>query len=237
MAKKKTSVLLPGGIQGLVHDLQNGNNNFAPKVIPGDDTDADEPQNALEATEKSAKNDEGGNASQPSEHQPLNAPREHHEAAGEKPRRSADRRGEELDNQTDRVGEALVEPADVKTPVSGVQPAEGAGAPKYAENEAGRKASARPFRPQRDAVREYHIVKDNSSDSWQLFLDMASQYKNGSGKLATIYIDESLKNVLDRMKYAGPEKLSTSAILSSIVARFIYDHEDEIKRVLYSELM
>jgi len=66
---------------------------------------------------------------------------------------------------------------------------------------------------------------------------MATQYKNGGGKLATIYIDESLKNVLDRMKYAGQEKLSTSAILSSIVARFVYDHEDEIKKVLYSDLM
>ena len=86
-------------------------------------------------------------------------------------------------------------------------------------------------------MREYHIVKDNSADSWQLFLDMAAQYKNGGGKLATIYIDESLKNVLDRMKYAGHEKLSTSAILSSIVARFVYDHEDEIKKVLYSELI
>ena len=66
---------------------------------------------------------------------------------------------------------------------------------------------------------------------------MAADRKNGGGKLATIYIDESLKNVLDRMKYAGQEKLSTSAILSSIVARFVYDHEDEIKKVLYSDLM
>ena len=52
--------------------------------------------------------------------------------------------------------------------------------------------------------------------------------------MATIYIDETLKSVLDRMKYAGTEKLSTSAILSSIVARFVYDHEDEIRKVLFS---
>ena len=33
MAKKKTRVLLPGGIQGLVHDLQNGTSNFAPRPV------------------------------------------------------------------------------------------------------------------------------------------------------------------------------------------------------------
>ena len=63
---------------------------------------------------------------------------------------------------------------------------------------------------------------------------MAKQYKDGGGKLATIYIDSTLKTVLDRMKYAGPEKLPTSAILSSIVARFIYDHEDDIRKALFS---
>ena len=83
-------------------------------------------------------------------------------------------------------------------------------------------------------MKEYTIVKDDSRDSWDLFLDMAKQYKDGGGKLATIYIDESLKNVLDRMKYCGPEKLSTSAILSSIVARFIFDHEEDIKTVMFS---
>ena len=63
---------------------------------------------------------------------------------------------------------------------------------------------------------------------------MAQQYKTGGGRLATIYIDESLKSVLDRLKYAGSEKFPTSAILSSIVARFIYDHEEEIRKELYS---
>ena len=89
-------------------------------------------------------------------------------------------------------------------------------------------------RPKENTMKEYTIVKDDSRDSWDLFLDMAKQYKDGGGKLATIYIDESLKNVLDRMKYCGPEKLSTSAILSSIVARFIFDHEEDIKKVMFS---
>ena len=47
MAKKKTSVLLPGGIQGLVHDLQNGKNNFAPKVIETTVSDDDDAPEAL----------------------------------------------------------------------------------------------------------------------------------------------------------------------------------------------
>lgn len=89
-------------------------------------------------------------------------------------------------------------------------------------------------RPKENTMKSYTIVKDDSRDSWELFLDMAKQYKDGGGKLATIYIDGQLKNLLDRMKYVGPEKLTTSAILSSIVARFIYDHEDEIRKVLFS---
>lgn len=89
-------------------------------------------------------------------------------------------------------------------------------------------------RPKENTMKEYHIVRDDSQDSWDFFLDMALQYKTGGGKLATIYIDESLKSVLDRLKYAGTEKLSTSAILSSIVARFIFDHEEEIKKILYN---
>ena len=78
-----------------------------------------------------------------------------------------------------------------------------------------------------------YIVKDNTDDSWKLFLDMAEKYKKAGGKLATIYIDPELKNVLDRLKYAGDERLPTAAILSSIVARFIYDHEDQIRKIIF----
>ena len=227
MAKKKTSVLLPGGIQGLVHDLQNGKNNFAPKVIEttvSDDDDAPEALNEEENPTKSDKDDKNVNSSDTqrvSQHSQASV------AEVGKPQEYVVEGGEWSDNQSDRVGEPdiLAEPTD------------GAVAPKYAENNEAKNAPARGRRPKENTMREYHIVKDNSADSWQLFLDMATQYKNGGGKLATIYIDESLKNVLDRMKYAGHEKLSTSAILSSIVARFVYDHEDEIKKVLYSELM
>ena len=145
--------------------------------------------------------------------------------------------GEYVDNEPNSVEDSLVEIQPAKAAVSGAQPASSTAAPKNAENEASENAPVRGRKPKENTMREYHIVKDNSADSWELFLDMATQYKNGGGKLATIYIDESLKNVLDRMKYAGQEKLSTSAILSSIVARFVYDHEDEIKKVLYSDLM
>ena len=183
MAKKKTSVLLPGGIQGLVHDLQNGKSNFAPKVIQTTVDDDDDDAESLNEDENATKTEGRDKNMKSSEAQQVNA------------------------------GKNVSATIDDKN------------------------APTRGRRPKENTMREYHIVKDNSADSWDLFLDMATQYKNGGGKLATIYIDESLKNVLDRMKYAGQEKLSTSAILSSIVARFVYEHEDEIKKVLYSDLM
>lgn len=189
MAKKKTRVMLPGGIQGLVHDLQNGTSRYAQQPIVDSDRLADE---NLEAADDKA-------------------------------------------TETN----ISVQTTDAAATTEGVQTSE------QQTNDSARAESV-PATQQADEkgdtttvadnapMREYHIVKDDSKDSWDLFVDMARQYKSGGGKLATIYIDETLKSVLDRMKYAGPEKLSTSAILSSIVARFIYDHEDEIRKVLFS---
>ena len=237
MAKKKTSVLLPGGIQGLVHDLQNGKSNFAPKVIEttvDDDDDEPQPLKAEENTTKTAIADKNVKTSDTQHNNTPEATAEDIRQNHTKPERPY---GEYVDNEPNRVEDSLVEIQPAKAAVSGAQPASSTAAPKNAENEASENAPVRGRKPKENTMREYHIVKDNSADSWELFLDMATQYKNGGGKLATIYIDESLKNVLDRMKYAGQEKLSTSAILSSIVARFVYDHEDEIKKVLYSDLM
>lgn len=237
MAKKKTSVLLPGGIQGLVHDLQNGKSNFAPKVIETTvDDDDDEPQ-TLKAEENTTKTATADKNVKTSDTQHNNTPETKEEGIRQNHTKTERPYGEYVDNEPNRVEDSLVEIQPAKAAVSGAQPASSTAAPKNAENEASENAPVRGRKPKENTMREYHIVKDNSADSWELFLDMATQYKNGGGKLATIYIDESLKNVLDRMKYAGQEKLSTSAILSSIVARFVYDHEDEIKKVLYSDLM
>lgn len=237
MAKKKTSVLLPGGIQGLVHDLQNGKNNFAPKVIQTTVDDDNDDAESLNEDENATKTEDRDKNVKTSDQQRVNAGQETTEAVDNSRGNYMTSRNEESDNQGDRVEEGEVNASGVNRANSAVESTRSAGAVKNGENEEGKNAPARGRRPKENTMREYHIVKDNSADSWDLFLDMATQYKNGGGKLATIYIDESLKNVLDRMKYAGQEKLSTSAILSSIVARFVYDHEDEIKKVLYSDLM
>lgn len=237
MAKKKTSVLLPGGIQGLVHDLQNGKSNFAPKVIQTTVDDDDDDAESLNEDENTTKTEGRDKNVKSSDQQRVNVGQAITEAVDNSRGNYMTSRNEESDNQGDRVEEGEVNASGVNRANSAVESTRSAGAVKNGENEEGKNAPARGRRPKENTMREYHIVKDNSADSWDLFLDMATQYKNGGGKLATIYIDESLKNVLDRMKYAGQEKLSTSAILSSIVARFVYDHEDEIKKVLYSDLM
>lgn len=199
--KQKTRVVLPGGIQGLVHTLQNGT--AEPTLNPQVDVNK---------------------ISEPAD-----------------------------DNIYDSVGEGAAEPAVATDQQAAQQPAATAPQPAPAQpQQPAAPAQPQPVepqaanaggvgeraprgrRPKENTMKEYTIVKDDSRDSWDLFLDMAKQYKDGGGKLATIYIDESLKNVLDRMKYCGPEKLSTSAILSSIVARFIFDHEEDIKKVMFS---
>lgn len=210
--KQKTRVVLPGGIQGLVHTLQNGSPDapVTPKVdVSKINADADEPADTAPANTTPADTAAASALSTP--RTPDNTPQTSYgtPAAADKTNISA----------------VAAEPAAAQTVA------------EPATDGVGEDASSRPARgrrPKENTMKEYTVVKDDSRDSWDLFLDMAKQYKDGGGKLATIYIDESLKNVLDRMKYCGPEKLSTSAILSSIVARFIFDHEDDIKRVMFS---
>ena len=191
--KQKTRVVLPGGIQGLVHSLQNGTAEPAMKA-------------QVDVTKLNDENDDNSYTSE----------NENNEVAAEQPVQQAQQ-------QAQQAPQAQVQ-AQVQQQAPQVQQV----APAQPER------APRGRRPKENTMKEYTIVKDDSRDSWDLFLDMAKQYKDGGGKLATIYIDESLKNVLDRMKYCGPEKLSTSAILSSIVARFIFDHEEDIKKVMFS---
>ena len=193
--KQKTRVVLPGGIQGLVHTLQNGTAEPAMKA-------------QVDVTKLNDENDDNSYTSE----------NENNEVAAEQTVQQAQSVQQAPQAQTQQAAPA--QPVQ-QAPQAQVQQA----APAQPER------APRGRRPKENTMKEYTIVKDDSRDSWDLFLDMAKQYKDGGGKLATIYIDESLKNVLDRMKYCGPEKLSTSAILSSIVARFIFDHEEDIKKV------
>lgn len=197
--KQKTRVVLPGGIQGLVHTLQNGTAEPAMKA-------------QVDVTKLNDENDDNSYTSE----------NENNEVAAEQTVQQAP--------QAQTVQQAPQTQTQQAAPAQPMQQAPQAQQAAPAQPE----RAPRGRRPKENTMKEYTIVKDDSRDSWDLFLDMAKQYKDGGGKLATIYIDESLKNVLDRMKYCGPEKLSTSAILSSIVARFIFDHEEDIKKVMFS---
>ena len=87
----------------------------------------------------------------------------------------------------------------------------------------------------RQLAREYSMAKDSGVDSWQLFLDLARDYKMRDSRLATVYIDSNLKSVLDRLKSATSIKLPSTAILSAIVARFVFEHEKDIKNAIFGE--
>lgn len=289
MAKKtKTRVLLPGGIQALVHDLQNGGSQYGRQSQQLADNKeesasqaggASEDESALQAVGASAAGGRGGDvvaeplpgqsrqddarqsdigqvaAVGPSENAASQGGRQSDAGqdangvpqGGRQPEGVAPGDGQNADSQSGRNGGS---PDGLSAAGAEVRQTDEKDGGQAAAQDAGQAAAARQSAAgggqdganarngatgtDDGATKEYHIVKDDSKDSWQLFLDMAKQYKDGNGKLATIYIDGTLKNVLDRMKYAGPEKLTTSAILSSIVARFVYDHEEDIRRVLFS---
>lgn len=73
------------------------------------------------------------------------------------------------------------------------------------------------------------------NDSWSIFIEKAQEYKQKQNRIATIYIDEDLKKVLDRMRSTGEIKLSTTAIVSAIVDKFINEHTIQIKDMIYHE--
>ena len=235
MAKKKTRVTLPGSLSDLVRDLQNGGNGSS---MRNDANNNNEENNQNETKNESAQqvvnqpvaeqvepstnfNQVALNRQNDAENRSENRVNENAQPVGQN--YAAQNEGYQRQNQ----------PEQHENLQNGVGEQDSANRPIGTAAEGSRSYS--PGRPvKQNTMKEYHIVKDDSKDSWDLFLDMAKQYKDGGGKLATIYIDGTLKNILDRMKYVGPTKLPTSAILSSIVARFIYDHEDEIRKALFS---
>lgn len=176
MAKKKTSVVLPGGIAGLVKEAQ-GNIVRQPQPV-------EEPVAQVQKGGGAAKGGTGEKASA---------------------------------QKAEKVGGAK----GAARPTGGKQES------RVGESRQSRKA---------DDEQIYPIGKIlNADETWDLFLDLARDYKLKQSKIATIYIDEDLKKVLDRIRSAGDLKLSTTAIVSSIVARFIYDHADQIKNLIYKD--
>lgn len=171
MVKKKTKVIMPGGISGLVNRMQGVEK-------PAVSAPA-EPEPAEEVVAES---------------EPVREPVHHEPALHTKPAAPAD--------EKDRSA-----PAAKKLPK-----AEG-----------------------KELAREYTLQQGDTTDSWQMFLDLAKEYKLRDSKLATVYIDSDLKSVLDRLKSANSIKMPSTALLSSIVARFVFDHEKNIKEAIYGD--
>ena len=171
MVKKKTKVIMPGGISGLVNRMQGVEK-------PAVSAPA-EPEPAEEVV---------------AEPEPVREPVHHEPALHTKPAAPAD--------EKDRSA-----PAAKKLPK-----AEG-----------------------KELAREYTLQQGDTTDSWQMFLDLAKEYKLRDSKLATVYIDSDLKSVLDRLKSANSIKMPSTALLSSIVARFVFDHEKNIKEAIYGD--
>ena len=202
----KTRVTLPGSLADLVKDLQAGG---AQGVRNAQD----------DATPKREQDDNQQIAQAPDNQLETTTDRAGEKSVAEAPEASSQQAAEAQE------GTSVEDVADVRAnrPIGGERPRD------EADNEGQRRG-----RPQKEnTMKTYQIQKDDSADSWDLFLDLAKQYKTGGGRPATIYIDPTLKNILDRLKY--PLSLTTSSILSSIVARFIYDHEDDVRKALFSQ--
>lgn len=204
--KKKTMVVMPGAMTDLAHSVQKG-----PRPNPttnSEETTMDE-QEADEPVQYDTNNVEQEVRSQVEEQQPE----EYVEAIAD-------------------VDEPAAAPTAPTSPFRRVEPKQEAVDRKDRTAPAAKKL---PKAEGRQLAREYSLAKDSGEDSWQIFLDLARDYKARDSRLATVYIDSDLKGVLDRLKSATSVKLPSTALLSAIVARFVFEHEKDIKNAIFGE--
>ena len=204
--KKKTMVVMPGAMTDLAHRVQKG-----PRPNPitnSEETTMDE-QEATEPVQYDTNNVEQEVRSQVEEQQPE----EYAEAIAD-------------------VDEPAAPPTAPTSPFRRVESKQEAVDRKDRTAPAAKKL---PKAEGRQLAREYSLAKDSGEDSWQIFLDLARDYKARDSRLATVYIDSDLKGVLDRLKSATSVKLPSTALLSAIVARFVFEHEKDIKNAIFGE--
>lgn len=206
--KKKTMVVMPGAMTDLAHSVQKGARP-APTTNVEDNTTDEQAEIEVESIQYDTTAVEQETRTQVAEQQPE----EYAEAIGD-------------------VDEPAAPPTTPASPFGRVEPKQEATDRKDRTAPAAKKL---PKAEGRQLAREYSLAKDSGEDSWQIFLDMARDYKARDSRLATVYIDSDLKGVLDRLKSATSVKLPSTALLSAIVARFVFEHEKDIKNAIFGE--
>ena len=204
--KKKTMVMMPGAMTDLAHSVQKG---ARPNPTTNSEETTTDEQEANEPAQYDTNNVEQEVRTQVEEQQPE----EYAEAIGD-------------------VDEPAAPTTTPASPFGRVEPKQEAADRKDRTAPAAKKL---PKAEGRQLAREYSLAKDSGEDSWQIFLDLARDYKARDSRLATVYIDSDLKGVLDRLKSATSVKLPSTALLSAIVARFVFEHEKDIKNAIFGE--
>ena len=204
--KKKTMVVMPGAMTDLAHRVQKG---ARPNPTTNSEETTTDEREATEPVQYDTNNVEQEVHTQVEEQQPE----EYAEAIAD-------------------VDEPAAAPTAPTSPFRRVEPKQEAVDRKDRTAPAAKKL---PKAEGRQLAREYSLAKDSGEDSWQIFLDLARDYKARDSRLATVYIDSDLKGVLDRLKSATSVKLPSTALLSAIVARFVFEHEKDIKNAIFGE--
>ena len=204
--KKKTMVMMPGAMTDLAHSVQKS---ARPNPTTNSEETTTDEQEANEPAQYDTNNVEQEVRTQVEEQQPE----EYAEAIAD-------------------VDEPAAPPTAPTSPFRRVESKQEAVDRKDRTAPAAKKL---PKAEGRQLAREYSLAKDSGEDSWQIFLDLARDYKARDSRLATVYIDSDLKGVLDRLKSATSVKLPSTALLSAIVARFVFEHEKDIKNAIFGE--
>lgn len=98
-------------------------------------------------------------------------------------------------------------------------------------NISSQQVQAADSRPGQYTAESYREALAEGKSRWDLFCEMGREYHRASN-LGAVYIDRDLKRQLGQLR-ASSLGISTSAILSSIVAQFLLEHGDEVERVIH----
>ncbi len=73
-----------------------------------------------------------------------------------------------------------------------------------------------------------------ASDDWKKFVKYAEDYytDESKGRGVTVWIDEDVKEVLDKIKSSGEVKVPVRHMVSSMCRIFIEEHKQEVLRVI-----
>lgn len=105
---------------------------------------------------------------------------------------------------------------------------------EVAEEKNEEKPAEKPAPKEKQEAEEKPAQKVSDDEDWNKFLTYAQNYYKDEGKDrgVTVWIDDEVKDVLDKIKSSGEVKVPVRHMVSAMCRIFIEEHKGEVLRVI-----